>query len=61
MLSLILAYQEVGDPLPQEDELRLAIIQALGLPEAGNDTEGEGKGGALFVGRNRVDVVVEVG
>ncbi|CAN0280419.1 unnamed protein product [Scytosiphon promiscuus] len=54
--------EEVGDPLPDEDEVRLAVIQALRLSGAGNGTEGQekGKDGALFVGRNRVDVMVEV-
>eukprot|EP00752_Nemacystus_decipiens_P014708 g13098.t2 len=42
----------VGDALPEEDASRTAIVQALGLAAGGGE--------ALFVGRNRFDVMVEV-
>lgn len=43
--------QVVGEPLPSGDDNRRAIVEALGLAE-GVD--------ALFVGRNRVDIMAEV-
>lgn len=41
--------QIVGDPLPPTDESRRAIEEAFRI-----------SGGALFVGRNRNDIMVEV-
>lgn len=46
----------VGDALSAEDPSRTAIVEALGLLAAG----GGGEAAALFVGRNRFDVMVEV-
>ncbi|CAN0176643.1 unnamed protein product [Ectocarpus fasciculatus] len=47
-----------GDALPEDDEGRTAIVEALGLASDGGG--GEEGSRVLFVGRNRFDVVVEV-
>ena len=43
--------QDVGKPLEAQDESRKAVVEALRL---GDDA-------VLFVGRNRLDVMIEVG